>query len=77
MRQKQLNRALRRIRGVVPAVVVTAGLVAGATVTAAPAFADAGPLGLAVHAPVVIGAAGAPVTGGAWRGLGFPRTGAV
>ncbi|AUY51600.1 hypothetical protein [Streptomyces sp. CB01881] len=61
MRQKQLNRALRRVRGVVPAVVLTAGLVAGGAVTAAPAFAAAGPLNLTVHGPAGIGFAGQPV----------------
>ncbi|MFJ2189545.1 hypothetical protein ACIOJE_16600 [Kitasatospora sp. NPDC087861] len=58
---RQINRALRQVRGVVPALVLTAGLVAGGTVTAAPAFADAGPLSLTVHAPAMIGAAGEPV----------------
>ncbi|MBP0454374.1 LPXTG cell wall anchor domain-containing protein [Kitasatospora sp. RG8] len=61
MRQKQINRALRRVRGVVPAVVLTAGLVAGGAVTAAPAFAAAGPLNLTAHGPAGIGFAGQPV----------------
>ncbi|MFJ9844953.1 LAETG motif-containing sortase-dependent surface protein [Kitasatospora sp. NPDC101155] len=57
----KINRVLRQTRGLVPAAVLTAALVAGGAVTAVPAFADSGPLGLTVHAPAVIGAAGGPV----------------
>ncbi|MFD8082112.1 LAETG motif-containing sortase-dependent surface protein [Kitasatospora sp. NPDC059722] len=58
----QLNRALRRVRStVVPALVLTAGLVAGGAATAGPAFADAsGPLSLSVDTPGSI-AVGKPV----------------
>ncbi|MFF2141326.1 LAETG motif-containing sortase-dependent surface protein [Kitasatospora sp. NPDC058190] len=58
---RKINRALRQTRRLVPAVALTAALVAGGAVTAVPAFADAGPLSLTVHTPAVIGAAGGPV----------------
>ncbi|MGW3040126.1 hypothetical protein ACWC9T_08765 [Kitasatospora sp. NPDC001159] len=58
---RKINRALRQVRGLVPTVALTAALVAGGAVTAAPASAAAGPLNLTVHAPAVIGAAGGPV----------------
>ncbi|MFD0257383.1 hypothetical protein [Kitasatospora indigofera] len=57
----QTNRALRRARRVVPAAVLTAGLLAGGAVTAAPAFAAPAPLTLTVQPPSAIGAAGGPV----------------
>ncbi|MBD0674202.1 hypothetical protein BU198_26695 [Streptomyces sp. CBMA156] len=55
------SRAPHRARRLAPAVALTAALVAGGAVTAAPAFATAGPFSLTVHAPAVIGAAGGPV----------------
>ncbi|MFF2545843.1 LAETG motif-containing sortase-dependent surface protein [Kitasatospora sp. NPDC058063] len=58
---RKTNRALNRARRLVPAVALTAALVAGGAVTATPAFATAGPLGLTVHAPAVVGFAGGPV----------------
>ncbi|MFC8453315.1 hypothetical protein [Kitasatospora sp. NPDC057223] len=57
----QTNRALRRARRVVPAAVLTAGLLAGGAVTAAPASAGTAPLTLTVQPPSSIGAAGGPV----------------
>ncbi|MCX5212714.1 hypothetical protein OG689_26095 [Kitasatospora sp. NBC_00240] len=57
----QTNRALRRAGRVVPAAVLTAGLLAGGAVTAAPAFAGGAPLTLTVQPPSSIGAAGGPV----------------
>ncbi|GAB7182918.1 hypothetical protein ATKI12_2749 [Kitasatospora sp. Ki12] len=58
---RQINRALRQARGVVPVVVLTAGLVAGGAMTAAPAVAGTAPLSLTVQPPSSIGAAGGPV----------------
>ncbi|MQS12413.1 hypothetical protein F7Q99_08965 [Streptomyces kaniharaensis] len=58
---RQINRALRQVRAVVPAVALTAALLAGGAVTAPPAFADAAPLTLAVQPPAGVGAAGGPV----------------
>ncbi|MFE4971745.1 hypothetical protein ACFRAR_06465 [Kitasatospora sp. NPDC056651] len=58
---RQNNRALNRARRLVPAIALTAALVAGGAVTAAPAFAAAGPLSLTVHTPAMVGFAGGPV----------------
>ncbi|MFE4517491.1 hypothetical protein ACFRMQ_25220 [Kitasatospora sp. NPDC056783] len=58
---RQNHRAPNRARRLVPAIALTAALVAGGAVTAAPAFAAAGPLSLTVNAPAVVGFAGGPV----------------
>ncbi|MGW3182485.1 LAETG motif-containing sortase-dependent surface protein [Kitasatospora sp. NPDC001119] len=58
---RKTNRALNRARRLTPALALTAALLAGGAVTAAPAFAAAGPLSLTVHTPAVVGFAGGPV----------------
>ncbi|WP_316528981.1 hypothetical protein [Kitasatospora brasiliensis] len=58
---RQNNRAPHRAHRLVPAVALTAALIAGGAVTAAPAFAAAGQLSLTVHTPAVVGFAGGPV----------------